>query len=654
MSYLSRIIGASGLLFVVATVMQSGDTGTEAGLADSRAVTVQSAAPAPIDRDRSAAPSVAMDDEAVSRPTASIDADWFSAPTMRATSTAAAVELAGPPRIADPSGDNDVLPSKSRQPRDKMSGPVAALASAGGTGMVEIVVRYSEYPALFDDEVIAALGGEVTRSYKTLEMRAIRIPADALLDLASEDKVDWLSVDDDVSFTSVASREAANVPTSGSAFAGYSGSSVGIAVVDSGVAQHADLDPNIIQYSFLGGAYPVPVIENGEITALNNDSREDTFGHGTHVAGILTGSGEEAADDFQGTATSAKVLSLQVLNESGSGSMSDVMAALDWLLVYGSYFDVRVVNLSLGKGISESNTTDPLVLAVEDLWDAGMVVVVAAGNDGNAGSMTITSPGNSRKAITVGSLTDNGSGSVFTDDYVSTFSSTGPTIGDFVLKPDLVAPGNRVVAATTATTFLAQHLPDRVRDCVVDQCTSIYLEMSGTSMATPLTSAAVALMLEKEPSLSPATVKARLMRSARKLEADASTAGAGVLDVEAALGETGIMTTEALSPLMVHDDSTNGVLVQDTAVLWGDDQWSAGYLFHDGFTWATGYGWTDGDGVTANGYAWTDEGVWANGYGWTDEDIGAKGYGWTDGVDAKSLVEDTGDTLLLNDDAPEQ
>jgi len=656
MTTLSRVLGAGGLICALALVMKIDEPATTDRSLDIDTASVQAVSP------EVAGPARALANdtyayEATALPYASSDAGDRSENTdVRSADVATAPELAGPPRSAagDASNDDDAQAGTARQPRDKMSGPVAALVDAGGSGMVEIVARYTEQPALFDDDIVAALGGEVTRSYQTLEMRAIRLPADALLDLASENNIDWLSVDDEISFTSVASRAAANVPTSSSPFAGYSGTNVGIAVLDTGVADHADLDPNIVQFSFLNGAYPVPIIVNGEIVTLNNDPREDLFGHGTHVAGILTGSGADSAGDYKGTATSGTVLSLQVLDKNGGGSMSDVMAALDWLLVYGSYFDIRVVNLSLGKGISESNTTDPLVLAVENIWDAGMVVVVAAGNEGNSGSMSVTSPGNSRKVITVGSLTDNGTGNDDSDDYVSSFSSTGPTIGDLVLKPDLVAPGNRIVATITSDAKLAKQLSGRVKNCKESQCTSIYLEMSGTSMATPLTSAAVALMIDKDPSLTPATVKARLMRSARKIDADASTSGAGVLDVEAALGETGVMSQEALSPLMIPDDATNGVLVQDTGVLWGADHWGSGYLFNDGFTWATGYGWTDENGVTANGYAWTDEDVWAKGYGWTDEDISAKGYGWTDNVSAKSLVEDNGGAILLNDDVPAQ
>ena len=417
------------------------------------------------------------------------------------------------------------------------------------------------------------------------------------------------------------------------------------------MSTHTDLDANIVQYSFLNGAYPEPQIVNGQIASLNDSARVDDFGHGTHVAGVLSGSGVDSENEYKGAATAATVLSLQVLDGDGGGSMSDVMAALDWLLTYGSYFDIRVVNLSLGKGISESNQTDPLVIAVENLWDAGMVVVVAAGNEGFHGSMTITSPGNSRKVITVGSLTDNGTGTDYSDDYVSSFSSTGPTIGDYVLKPDLVAPGNRIVATISKSSKLAVNLKERLRACTRTKCESKYLEMSGTSMATPMVSAAAALMLDKDPSLTPATVKARLMRSAVKIDADPTEAGAGLLNIDDALNDNGVVTGEALSPLMVFDDAAAGVLVEDTAELWGDSVWGSGYLFSGGFNWSSGATFTDTNGVTANGYMWTDSAVSAKGYMWTDGGVSAKGYMWTDGVKAKSLLNGDSDTgFSLNDD----
>jgi serine protease AprX len=542
--------------------------------------------------------------------------------------------------------------SEKIAPRDKMSSAVAALAAAGGPGDVELVVRYDEHPELFDDEYVADLGGEVTRVYEVLDMRGITIPVASLEALAGDDNIDWLSIDDNMSSMSVASRDASNLPSALSPNSAYAGTNVGIAVLDTGVSNHADLGDNVLQYSFLGGAYPVPEIANGEIVAYNDSVRKDLYGHGTHVAGILSGSGVESNDEYKGTATGAKLISLQVLDMNGAGSMSDVMSALDWLLQYGSYFDVRVVNLSLGKGISESNETDPLVIAVEKLWDAGIVMVVAAGNEGFHGSMTITSPGNSRKVITVGSLTDSGTGTDFTDDYASSFSSTGPTIGDYILKPDLLAPGNRVVASIPNGSKLKKDLPSRVISCTGSGCSGTYLELSGTSMATPIVASAVALMLEKDPGLSPATVKARLMRTARKIDAEPTAAGAGLLDIDAAMSDTGVVQGEALSPRMIFDDANAGVFVEDTAVLWGDAQWGSGYLYSGGFSWAEGYSATDTNGVTANGYMWTDGEIAAKGYLWTDGGLEAKGYMWTDeGLGAKSLLDgEESSGMYLNDD----
>ena len=399
-----------------------------------------------------------------------------------------------------------------------MSAAVVALAAAGGQEPVELIVRYDEHPELFDDQRIAALGGTVVREYNVLDMRAIRLPAETLIELALEDNVDRLSLDEGVSASSVAARTTANLPAAASANAAFDGAGVGIAVLDSGIAAHADLPGQVRQYNFLHGNVPHPTVVDGEITAYNDEPRSDLYGHGTHVAAIIAGQGTASNGQYRGAANGVALLSLRVLDEHGNGQMSDVMAALDWLLVYGDHFDVRVANLSLGKPISESNTTDPLVHAVEALWDSGVVTVVAAGNLGARGNRTVKSPGNSRKVITVGSLTDRDTGLDFTDDIVSTFSSRGPTAGDLVLKPDLVAPGNRIVAAIPTGSQLVAELPTRLVACSTLPCSDHYLSMSGTSMATPLVAATAALMLDKDPSLSPATVKARLMQSARKID----------------------------------------------------------------------------------------------------------------------------------------
>jgi len=534
-----------------------------------------------------------------------------------------------------------------RAAQGKMSGPVAALAMAGGPEPAEIVVSYKDHPDLFEDGRVEELGGEILRHYEVLDLLAIRIPAESLIELAIEDDVKRLSLDEAVVAGSTIFKTVANAPGSYSSNHSYNGNDQTVAILDSGVAQHHDLSGSVRQYSFLNGNFPRLIIDGNEIDGYNSSPRADGYGHGTHIAGIITGTGKSSLGAYSGPASRVDILSLQVLDENGHGQMSDVMAAIDFLLKYGSFFDVSVANLSLGKPITESNTTDPLVLAVERLWDSGVVVVVAAGNYGREGYFSITSPGNSRKVITVGSLTDNGTGSNYEDDYASTYSSRGPTAEDHVVKPDLLAPGNRLVAATPDGSNLATLLPNNVVACTSSSwCSDDYLEMSGTSMATGVVSAAAAMMLEKEPWLSPATVKARLMRSARHVDESPIVSGAGLLDIDAAMDETGVIDGQALSPLMVFDSATGGTLIQDTASLWGDALWGAGYLWTDGVN-ANGYLWTDGvnanaylwtDGVNANGYLWTD-GIAANGFLWTDGGVAAFGYLWTDGgVNAKGYL----------------
>jgi hypothetical protein len=126
------------------------------------------------------------------------------------------------------------------------------------------------------------------------------------------------------------------------------------------------------------------------------------------------------------------------------------------------------------------------------------------------------------------------------------------------------------------------------------------------------------------------------MRSARKFDADATSAGAGLLDIDAALDDLGIVSGQALSPLMHRDEAGYGILVEDTSVLWGGAEWNPGYIYNGGFTWYSGYNWTDPDGVDGNGYMWTDRSTWAKGELWDDSEIWSEGYMWTDNVRART------------------
>ena len=521
--------------------------------------------------------------------------------------------------------------------------------AAKGTGkpaMVDVIVTYDDQPGKAETNQAEALGGKVRRAYGHLPMRAISIPSHALENMTRAKGVKFVAMDAPVEAFSLAARQTARTPTPNTKTFVSPAADVTVAVLDSGVSRHRDLTVSTRVDCLADSSTELMLASSGCVTVSNfkllsttytktSAESDDPFGHGTHVSGIIGGSGSASYAAYPGVAPGAVIHSVRVLDGQGSGVVSDVLAGLDWVLANAAKRNIRVANLSLGKGIEESAATDPLVVAVEQLWDAGIVVVTSAGNYGRNGHFTITSPGNSRKIITVGSVTDNGTGLDFSDDYVSTFSSRGPTVIDNYLKPDLIAPGNRVIASIPAGSKLKVDLPGRAPKCEI--CVADYLELSGTSMASGLVSAAAVLMLSKDPGLDPNTVKARLMRSARKVDGDPTATGAGVLDIQAALNEQGHMYTDALSPTLILSADGDAVMVESTELLWGDPAWGSAYIWADGYLWgnvpmgAEGYLW--GDGVLADGYLWgngtlADAFLWADGYLWGDVPLGADGYLW--------------------------
>ena len=183
----------------------------------------------------------------------------------------------------------------------------------------------------------------------------------------------------------------------------------------------------------------------------------DAYGHGTHVAGLVGGNGDDSSGwassyVIRGLAPNVKLINLRVLDGNGNGSDSGVIAAIQKAISLKSKYNIRVINLSLGRPVASSYTIDPLCQAVESAWKAGIVVVVAAGNQGRNNSAgtngygTITAPGNDPYVITVGAMNTEGTlGRA--DDKMTTYSSKGPTLFDHVVKPDLVAPGNRMFSS---------------------------------------------------------------------------------------------------------------------------------------------------------------------------------------------------------------
>lgn len=278
------------------------------------------------------------------------------------------------------------------------------------------------------------------------------------------------------------------------------GRTVGVAVIDSGIAPVPDIVGRITAfYDFTaGGIATWPA---------------DDYGHGTHVAGLIAGSGLLSHGAYPGIAPEVRLIGMKVLDADGAGYTSDVIDAIDFAIANQRSLGIDIINLSLGHPILEPAATDPLVQAVERAAAAGIVVVTSAGNFGEskdtmrAGFGGITSPGNAPSALTVGAVNTRSTVNRG-DDSVPSFSSRGPTWFDGAIKPDVVAPGVDLFAASNPASTLGR------------RSASPYLSLSGTSMAAAVTTGVVALMIEANrldesgTRLTPNTVKMLLQYSA--------------------------------------------------------------------------------------------------------------------------------------------
>ncbi len=244
----------------------------------------------------------------------------------------------------------------------KMSPALQALLDSGATGSEDVIVTFKARPGKSDNDAITRNGGELKRSYKALPMRAARMPVQALNGLSRNPNVEYITLDGPIAALGLPGRLTANLPNDASINYSVVSSGIGVAVLDSGVGNPVDIWPSPTQFDFVGQA-------DSPAYGLF-----DTYGHGTHIAGIIAGDGYDSNGAYRGIAPYSDILSLRVLNSNGQGVVSDVIAALDWLLINGSSYDIKVVNMSLGKPIEDSAANDPLVQAVESVWDAGFTV----------------------------------------------------------------------------------------------------------------------------------------------------------------------------------------------------------------------------------------------------------------------------------------
>ncbi|MFG2455485.1 S8 family peptidase [Streptomyces sp. NPDC048523] len=294
--------------------------------------------------------------------------------------------------------------------------------------------------------------------------------------------------------------------------AGYDGKGVKVAVLDTGVdTTHPDLASVVTESKDFSGT----------------GSTDDRSGHGTHVAATVAGSGARSGGLYRGVAPGAEILNAKVLDDSGEGSASSIIAGLEWAAAHGA----KVANLSLGQSDTPGN--DSVETAVNALSrSTGMLTVAAAGNEG-PGPRTLSSPGTAESALAVGAVDGK--------DRIADFSSTGPT-ADSALKPDLTAPGVDIVSAKAAHGELGDPAADG------------YVSMSGTSMATPHVAGAAAILAQRHPEWTGERIKQALTASAAPT--------AGLTGYQQGTGRV------AVAPAL-----TQTVVSQQTSVSFGEQRW---------------------------------------------------------------------------------
>ncbi|MBL8203231.1 MAG: S8 family serine peptidase [Blastocatellia bacterium] len=458
-----------------------------------------------------------------------------------------------------------------------------------------IVQVDSSIPQVVWQEKLARLGGQVRQSHGKMGLLTIEAPRTAIRHLAAERSIAYVSPNRLV--TAMGHLENTTGTALIRSLAGKTildGKGIGIAILDSGIDDSHKL-------TWASNGHPGVV---GKQDYTGQDAIKDRFGHGSHVASLAAGGKGLKTGTYTGIAPGANLLAVKVLNDNGQGIVSNVIAALDWCITNKATYNLRVINLSLGTIAKDSYANDPLCLAARRAVNAGIVVVAAAGNDGknSAGQKIyggIHSPGIEPSVITVGAANTFGT-DARADDTMASYSSRGPTRGyvtingvrkyDNLIKPDLVAPGNKLVGArsnnpdeavdkrnrlTLDYPALSANITNKLEDRV--------MYLSGTSMATPVVAGTAALMLQANPALTPNLIKAILMYTAQPLaNANMMEQGAGLLNVDGAvrlarLVKTTLPTTVGTALL------TAALPTQQSTIAGQTFNWGRGVITNWGF-----------------------------------------------------------------------
>jgi serine protease AprX len=437
------------------------------------------------------------------------------------------------------------------------------------------------------------------------------------------------------------------------------GRGVGVAIIDSGLESSSEFQGRVTAfYDFTNGR------------ALATLAYSDEYGHGTHVAGTIGGSGALSDNySYHGLAPKVKFVILKVLDKNGAGYTSDVIRAIDFAVANRSSLGVDIINLSLGHPIYEPAASDPLVQAVERASKAGVIVVAAAGNYGKnpatalPGYAGITSPGNAPSAITAGSVAIQNT-VARGDDRIPDYSSSGPTWYDALVKPDIVSPGHNIVAVAAKNSYLYQTYPQ------LRTTNTSYMLLSGTSMASAVTTGSVALLLEanraanyypNHPSLTPNAVKAVLQYTSVGIHDDSGIEynplrkGAGSLNAKGAIDLARSIDTSTAAgkwwltstpyPWTTIGGETllwNKGVIWGQAIVWGTTLNVNETAWGSAIVWGTNTSWSSAI-VWGTNVVWTDPQSWADAIVWGTDTIGQSNgsaivWGTTNGMTAQNTA----------------
>lgn len=425
---------------------------------------------------------------------------------------------------------------------------------------------------------------------------------------------------------------------------GYSGAGIGVAVIDSGITNwHDDLSGASSSQAFPYGNQRVRKFVDfvGGQTQPYDDN-----GHGSHVAGIVSGNGYDSGSTKAGPAPGSSLVVLKVLDANGQGSISNIIAALNWVANNAATYNIRVVNMSVGAKIVESYMTDPLTLATKRVTDLGITVVAAAGNFGkNANNQHqwggITAPGNAPWVLTVGASSTEGT-NTRGDDKMGAYSSSGPTYIDHAAKPDLVAPGTGTVSlAVPGSHIFATKPTARVNG---SNGMPVYLSLTGTSMAAPHVSGVVAQMLQANPTLTPNLVKAILQYTAQPYSGyKPLQQGAGFLNALGAVRLARFYALNAPNAKMPVQKSWG------QSIIWGNHLLKGGYLSARANAWANNVIWGSARtmGLTGDNIVWGTTCTDCDNIVWGTGDITGDNIVWGTGDDDNIVWgTDFGDNIV--------